>query len=647
MTPTNTFSALTDKARQARGAILSMTTLAASGHPGGSMSSIDLLLAIYATIKHDPHNPALPDRDRVVVSNGHISPAVYSALALNGYFNLEAAVSQFRLFGSMFEGHIEREVPGVEWSTGNLGQGLSAGAGMALASRLKGIPYRVFVLMGDGEQQKGQISEARRVAAKFKLNNLTALVDLNGLQISGDTQIVMPQNLKLDWESEGWQVLEIDGHDFDQIFTALDVAKNSSQPTVILATTVMGKGVPFMENLAKYHGSALSEEQLAEALKVLDQPNRLPEYSKLRAAFKPNGYQPRANNFALNCDLEPGRPIIYDKETDNRSAWGAAIANLAETNRDNATPIVVVDCDLQASVKTAGFEQVNPSRFIQTGIMEQNAAVMSGALSTCGIQTFWSDFGMFGLDEVYNAQRLNDINHANLKVALTHVGIDVGEDGKTHQCIDYIGLMRNLYGFRLICPADPNQTDSVIRWLINKPGNYLVTMGRSKLPILRNESGKPFYGEGYAYDYGKADTLRIGNSGSVFVTGTPAGKALKAVDTLREQGIYLHLVYVSCPLALEREILETAANLGVIFSIEDHNVNSGLGSIIADRLSEEGLCARLVKLGIPSYASSGTSEDLYKWAGLDSLSIMATIRRELARAETPPQQPVNGKRKKG
>ncbi|HPH61327.1 MAG TPA: 1-deoxy-D-xylulose-5-phosphate synthase N-terminal domain-containing protein, partial [Candidatus Syntrophosphaera sp.] len=256
MTDNETIIRLQTQANQARAAILSMTTLAASGHPGGSMSSIDLLLALYNVIRHDPSAPQKPDRDRIVVSNGHISPAVYAALSLNGYHDLDEAVSQFRLAGSKFEGHIEREVAGVEWSSGNLGQGLSAAAGMALASRINKVPYMVWTLMGDGEQQKGQISEARRFAVKYGLNNLAAIVDYNRLQISGNIDAVMPQNIRRNWEADGWKVLEIDGHDFGAIFSALASASEADLPTMILAHTVMGKGVPCMENLAKYHGSA-------------------------------------------------------------------------------------------------------------------------------------------------------------------------------------------------------------------------------------------------------------------------------------------------------------------------------------------------------------------------------------------------------
>jgi transketolase len=633
MTDAELISRLQEQAIIARTAILSMTTLAGSGHPGGSMSSIDLLLTLYQFIHHHPQNPDLPDRDRVVVSNGHISPAVYSALALNGYHNLDEVISQFRLSGSIYEGHIERDVQGVEWSTGNLGQGLSAGAGFALASRINNIPYNVYVLMGDGEQQKGQISEARRFAIKYQLINLTAIVDYNELQISGHIHSVMPQNIKANWESDGWKVIEIDGHNFQEILSALQMTRKKNYPLMILAHTIMGKGVPFMENQAKYHGSALNEAQLEEALQYLGQPNRLEAYKKMRAEFTPAKHKSYEDKFSLNCKLEQGHPILYEKSTDNRSAWGNAIADLAEINKNNPTPIVVTDCDLQTSVKTAAFEKVTPDRFFQGGIMEHNTAVLSGALSTCGIQTFWSDFGVFGLDEVYNQQRLNDINHTNLKVVLTHTGLDVGEDGKTHQCIDYIGIVRNWYGFHLIIPADPNQTDRIIRWLIDKPGNYVITMGRSALPIILKEDGTPFYSLNYDFDYGKCDILRKGNQGTVMVSGTPIGNALKAVASLREERIYLQLIYVSCPLALNREILIQASNTDPIFSIEDHNIQSGLGSIIADRLAEENLSARLIKIGVKNYGGSGTSYDLYKAVGLDSVSIKERIKQELAKKD--------------
>ncbi|MDD4309188.1 MAG: transketolase [Candidatus Cloacimonetes bacterium] len=618
---------ISNQAVIARQAILTMTTLSASGHPGGSMSTIDLLLSLYHVIHHDPHNPNLPDRDRVIVSNGHISPAVYSTLALMGYFELDSVVAQFRLAGSMFEGHIEREVPGVEWSTGNLGQGLSAATGMALASRINKTPYNVYVFMGDGEQQKGQLSEARRFAVKYELNNLIAIVDYNQLQISGSIHDVMPQNIRKSWESDGWQVLEVNGHDIPLILSTYHNAHGFEHPTMILAHTIMGKGVDFMENKAKFHGSTLDEEQLTEALKQLGVTNELKKYRKQRADFK--AVKHTYTKFDLLPDFTCGKPVLYETDNDCRSAWGTAIADLAKINKNAKTPLVVVDCDLAASVKTGEFAAVSPENFIQCGIMEQHAAVMSGALSTCGIQTFWSDFGVFGIAEVYNAQRLNDINHANLKTVLTHVGIDVGEDGKTHQSIDYISLVRNLFGFKLICPADANQTDRVIRWLSNKSGNYLVTMGRSKLPIIKNNDGKIHYAVDYNFTYGKADLWRDGNHGSIWVCGTPAARALKAVEILRQEGIFMELVYVATPLQIDECQLKSSASKGIIFSVEDHSVHGGLGSSIADAILQQQLSTRLIKLGVHGYSMSGNVTELYQLAGLDTASIIKTVKANL------------------
>ncbi len=628
MTKSDLLSRITQQGKIARQAILHMTTLAGSGHPGGSMSSIDVLLSIYNIMKHDPQNPAWSERDRMVVSIGHISPAVYSCLGIQGYFPLEDAISQFRKYGSIYEGHIERDVPGVEWSSGNLGQGLSAATGFAISSRIKGIDNHCYVLMGDGEQQKGQISEARRFAAKFKLDNITAIVDFNRLQICGNISDVMPQSIRHNWESDGWKVLEVNGHDIDQVLRTLEEAKSISKPVMILARTVMGKGVSFMENKAKYHGSTLSEEQCKEALKELDMPFELPKYRQLREEFKPTS-QTAPVDFHPPLDLFPGKPSLYTSESDCRSAWGKAIADLGKLNKDSKTPIVVVDCDLAGSVKTTEFAEALPGRFLQSGIMEHHAAVMSGAISSTGAQCFWAGFGVFGIAEVYNMQRLNDINHTNLKTILTHVGVDVGADGKTHQCVDYISLVRNLFDTRIICPADANQTDRIIRWLIDKPGNYIVAMGRSKLPIIKDQEGEIFFDLDYCYEYGKADILRLGDQGTVFVTGTLTGRALKAVDTLREEGIFLQLINISSPLDIEAGLVENAVKRGTIFSIEDHSVNGGLGSSIADAIVAGGFAAKLVRIGVEDYPVSGDSAELFTALRMDTPALIKKIKQDL------------------
>lgn len=617
------FAAIAEKCRIARGDIVTMTTLAASGHPGGSMSTIDFLLTLYHMINVDPTNPHLPGRDRVIFSHGHVSPAAYATLGQMGFFSMQDAISQFRKAGSIFEGHVEPDVPGIEWASGNLGQGLSAGCGFALAAKQNGTEANVFVLMGDGEQQKGQLSEARRFAVKYNLTNLTAFCDYNQLQISGDINTVMPQNIRDNYLSDGWDVIEIDGHNYTEIANAISDAVDNDAPTLILASTVMGKGVSFMENKEKYHGSPLSEEQLAEALNELGLPNRLEEMKQLRAAFTPQPHTlPTPDDFCIQST-----PRTYDAKTDNRSAWGNALADIAEANPQ--LPMAVFDCDLAGSVKTSDFAKVRPQGFIQGGIMEHNTAVAAGAMSKEGIQTYFADFGVFGIDETFNQHRLNDINRTNLKVVTTHVGLDVGEDGKTHQCINYVGCMRNLYHFHTIVPADPNQTDRVIRYISGKYGNYLVPMGRSKLQPICHADGSLFFDADYEFNYGKADALRQGTDAAIITMGTVAGRAVEIADALATEGINLAVWNVSCPDAMDEEALRAAAATGTVFTYEDHNVHTGLGAVVADALLQLQLAPRFVKFGVEDYAISGASDDVFAWCELDVQSIIKRIKNLL------------------
>ncbi len=253
--------------------VLTMTTRAGSGHPGGSLSCADLLAALYFHhLRYDPENPGWEDRDRFILSKGHACPALYSALSMAGFFSREA-LRDLRKCGSILQGHPDMNTtPGIEASTGSLGQGLSIGCGMALAARLDRREYRVYVLMGDGEMNEGQVWEAAMAGAHYEVDNLLAIVDRNMIQLDGPTEKILrlePLNEK--WKAFGWHVMEIDGHDMLQILEALDAAeKIKHKPTVIIAHTVKGKGVSFMENQVKYHGKALTEDELQKALEELD-----------------------------------------------------------------------------------------------------------------------------------------------------------------------------------------------------------------------------------------------------------------------------------------------------------------------------------------------------------------------------------------
>jgi transketolase len=615
-----------------RGDILTMTTLAASGHPGGSMSMVDMLLTVYKHANISPDNVNSLDRDRIIVSNGHTSPAVYSVLGRLGFFSIDEAIVGFRKSGSRFEGHIERIVPGVEWSTGNLGQGLSAAAGFAVAGRLLRKNYNIYVFMGDGENQKGQLSEARRFIKKYNFNNITAFIDYNRLQISGNISNIMPQDIKAEYMSAGWHVLEIDGHNFNEIDKSLSEAVNIDSPVLILANTIMGKGVSFMENKEVYHGKPLSEE---EYFKAIDELGISIDYEKYKREREQKQYKNEEEidnkiNNPINSQVYLGSPILYskDQKIDNRSAFGNALYDVIKANYNKNTPVAVFDCDLASSVKTDKVLKEFPDIFFESGIQEHHTATASGAASINGIISVFADFGVFGIDEVYNQMRLNDINNTNLKLVTTHVGVDVGEDGKTHQCIDYIGILRNLYNFKIIVPADGNQTDKAFRYMIKNNGNYLLAMGRSKLPIITKENGSVFFDNSYQYEYGKIDVIRDGQY-PLFTYGTMLYRAIKVAEILKENGVSVAILNVSAPLQLDEKILGQYLSNNIAFTYEDHNINTGLFPILSQYITINNKHTKLVPFGIKNYTLSGKPDEVFKLIGLDEYSVAERILRSL------------------
>ncbi|HCL79950.1 MAG TPA: transketolase, partial [Synergistaceae bacterium] len=384
-----------------------------------------------------------------------------------------------------------------------------------------------------------------------------------------------------------------------------------------------GKGVSFMEGTPEYHGKAPKDDLYRQAMEELGgDPALLDEVRRLRA----EGPLPKGRPVpqTVPC-LDLGIPRTYGAEvkTDNRSAFGSALTDVGALNygREGRTPLLVFDCDLASSVKTSDFAAQCPAWFIQAGIQEHATATMAGAASTAGAAALWADFGVFGLSEVYNQQRLNDINEANVKTVLTHVGLDVGEDGMTHQAIDYIGLLRNTFRWRLVVPADPNQTDRATRWALGEQGCVCIAMGRSKIPVLLDESGRPAFGEGYAFRYGEAVLLRPGSDGTIFALGAMADRALAARDLLAEKGRSVALYSVSSPLVPDDGALKSAAARGPILTCEDHSVRSGMGSILAARMTELGLSAPFRSLGVHRYGESGPSKDVYAAMGLDGQGI--------------------------
>lgn len=613
--------------------ILLSTTLAGSGHPGGSLSTLDNLLVTYGCIRHDASQPNMKERDRVIMSIGHVSPGVYSTLAEYGYFTEEDFLTGFRRTGSGFPGHVERIVPGVEWDTGNLGQGLSTAVGLAHGFKIQNRPNKVIVFMGDGEHQKGQVVEAIRYAAKYKLDNLIVIVDRNHLQICGTTEDVMRQSIRSLYSTNNWDVKYLeDGHDCNAYFQTFSSAyqKDDGLPTVIVSRTTMGKGISFMENLHKYHGSPLDRESLGKAMLELGVDDEFDKWNGLRE--NPVSTETIQQFIAPDVNVQGGDPILYEAGTmlDNRSAYGNALQSLAEANNsDNSAKIAGISCDLEGSVKMGGFRKHSPTAFMEAGIQEHHAATMAGGLASLGLVTFFSTFGVFAVSEVYNQNRLNDFNHAGVKVVATHVGLDVGEDGPTHQCIDYLGLFQNYFRSSVFMPADPNQTDRIIRYIATEPGNVFVGMGRSKTPVITKEDGTAFFDVNYTFQAGVADWLRNGSDATIITYGAVVPAVMKAWEILKNDGHSVAVLNMGSLLPIDKEAVLKAAESGVILTVEDHHIDTGLGSMVATVLAETGKGVTFKRSGVAHYGGSGKPSDLYASQGLDGKSIAAKVKAML------------------
>ena len=608
-----------------RGDIIKMTTIAGSGHPAGSMSSIDIYLTLFTFANTTPENIDDPKRDRIIVSHGHTAPGLYSCLARLGFIDLEEVLVGFRNYDSPYEGHIERNIPGVEWTTGNLGQGLSAGCGFALASKLTNLNYNTFVVMSDAEQAKGQVGEARRFARKYGLNNLTVIIDYNHFQISGRTEDVMPVDIEENYLADGWKVLEVSGHKFYELYKASKKAlKDTDNPYVIIAKTIMGHGVSFMENRADYHGRATTREECKKALEELGIEDDIDELLNIKGTKKMSLFNRKQMPLPI---IKTGKPKIYADTTHSRVAFGDALEEIASINSKNT--IAVFDCDLADSTKVNKFAKISPENFFEAGVSEHNTATIAGALSINGILTIWADFGVFAIGEVYNQLRLNDINDTNLKIIATHLGYNVGPDGKTHHCIDYIGLLKNLFGVKLIIPGDPNQTDHITRYILSQSGNHIMGLSRTKLPIIKTEDGKVFFNEDYKFTYGKVDLIREGNDCTVFTLGSMLSQAISAWDRLRKMGISARIYNISSPLEIDKEIITDAAATNLIVTYEDHIIASGLGSVIAQIIAENNLDTDFIKIGINEFGGSDKPEVLYKKYSLDADSLVEIIKDKI------------------
>lgn len=630
--------------KSCRRSILEMVTNAQSGHPGGSLSCIDYLALIYTFIIGQTG-------EKIAISNGHISPAVYSTLAEMGYIPKEDVVKNFRKIGSVYEGHITRHVPGIWYGTGPLGIGLSVASGFAWHARTQVSALanqgfakqntssqdkaaKVFCIIGDGECQEGEIYETMHFARQHKLDNLIAFVDYNKVQLTASLKEIMNVDLAKIFAASDWNVIEVDGHDYQKMWQALSTAyANKDRPTVIIGHTTMGQGVNFMEETGKahkadWHGKAPKPDQILETIKAL---TLTPEEEAIIADFRKNQvkwqptpavYPPLLNQTKIN----PGTPITYTKDqlTDCRTAYGQALLDLAKNNPE----IVALTADLKDSVMTKFVAATFPDRHIECGIAEQHMMSCSGGLSLDGLTPFCSTFGAFMSSRAKDQARVNDINYTNVKMVATHCGLSVGEDGPTHQAIDDMSSFLGMFSTMVIEPADPNQTDHIIRYAASHYGNFYIRMGRHKFPIITKPDGSPFYDENYKYEYGRCDMVAEGKDLTIAASGALITEALKARELLATSNpnFSIEIIAVSSIKQFDDTLLNSIRKTGKVLTLEDHNPISGLGSQLARTLAIKNIQPKLYKtLGVTAYQLSGKADELYHATGLDAEGINKTL----------------------
>ncbi|MCL1848926.1 MAG: transketolase [Clostridiales bacterium] len=625
-------------AQQIREDIVDMVYNAKSGHPGGSLSAADIMTALYfKEMRIDPAKPDWAERDRFVLSKGHAAPVQYSALARKGYFD-PAFLPTLRQIHSPLQGHPHYgSVPGIEASTGSLGQGGGIAVGMALAAKLDGKDYKVFTLWGDGEIEEGLVWESAMAAAHYKLDNLIGFVDWNGLQIDGKiTDVMNPEPIDAKFAAFGWHVETVDGHDVAAICAAIEKAKAvKGQPSLILCKTVKGKGVSFMEGDGGWHGKAPDEDQWKQAIQELggepapisaDEMKALVE--KAKAAL--------AGDEAHAAKAAPGKAapdqtsyVIYAKDGKpeqgpaTRESYGKTLAELSATHPN----LVVMDADLSKSTMTANFKDAAADRFFNAGIAEANMACMAGGLAASGKTVYISTFAMFAAGRAYE-QILNTVASSgfDVKVAASHAGLTVGEDGMSHQMLSDIALMRTIPGLQVYVPADAAETTAMIRYITDSPGPAYIRLGRAKSPILFDDAI-----DNAAYDPTQIRTLREGGDVTLAACGIMAGIALEAADLLAAEGVQAKVLNISCIKPLDMETLLAAAKeTGAIVTCEEHSVIGGMGAAITEALSGT-YPVPVLRLGVnDQFGQSGTPNDLLKLYGLDKEHIAALAKDAIA-----------------
>jgi transketolase len=608
-------AALTNIATQLRIDSIESTSEAASGHPTSCCSAADLVAALFfAEMRFDPKDPHHPLSDRFVLSKGHAAPLLYAAWAEAGAFD-RSELLKLRRIDSDLEGHPTPRLPFVDVATGSLGQGICASIGTALNARRIGSDYRTYCLIGDGETAEGSVWEAAEVAAFHKIDSVCGITDINRL---GQSRPTMWQH-DLDefarrWAAFGWHTISIDGHDLNAILDAYAEARQTKgRPTMILARTLKGKGVSFAEGKDGWHGKAFKKgEELDRALAELKrQFVAVPGNVDLLESIPKPGARPG--------DPQPGpiAPPAYSlgQQVATREAYGEAIAKLGKAD----SRVVALDADVKNSTFSEKFEKALPERFYQNFIAEQVMVGAAMGLAARGALPFPSTFACF-LTRAADFIRMAAISNVNVKLAGSHAGVSIGEDGPSQMALEDLAMCRAQPNVTVLYPSDAVSAERLVALAAYHPGPAYIRTSRPKTEVI--------YTADEVFTIGGLKVLReSGNDvATVVAAGVTVFEALKAYDQLKSAGMTIRVIDLYSVAPVDRAALLAAgrATGNQIVTVEDHYAAGGIGDAVAEAVADSDI--RVHRVAVREIPRSGKPEELLDRYGISAKHIVEAVR---------------------
>jgi transketolase len=592
---------------------LASTTEAGSGHPTSSLSAADLMTGLLfgGVFRFDVERPDHPNNDRLVFSKGHASPLFYALWAAAGKVT-ERELMTLRKFGSRLEGHPTVAFPYCEASTGSLGQGLSIGVGMALnAKYVDTLPYRTYVLLGDSEMSEGSQYEALEIAAHYRLGNLIGIMDVNRLGQRGETMYGHDLSIyEKRISSFGWETLVIDGHSMEEILAAYEkAAAPGDRPVMIIAKTIKGKGVSFVEDKDGWHGKALSREELAGAIE---------ELGMVDLAIR--GEMPKPDEAAPE-KRTPGKTgeVSYSevRAVSTRRAYGNGLVRIFPAFPD----MVVLDAEVSNSTLSEIFKKAYPERFFEMYIAEQNMVGTALGFSRRGKIPFVSTFAAF-LTRAFDQIRMCQYSDANIKFCGSHAGVSIGEDGSSQMGLEDIAMFRTLLNSVVLYPADAVSAEKLVEEAARHWGIVYLRTTRMDTPVI--------YGAVEEFPIGGSKVLRSddGDMITVVAAGITLHEALAAWEELKAEGIYVRVVDLYSVKPVDAPTLRKAAHVtGAILTVEDHFAEGGIGEAVRSAMADVDI--PIHSLAVGKMPGSGKPHELLEHEGISRNAIIKKIRELL------------------